>query len=166
MATLLLLGLVWGLDRRDVGNDIGDALAFRLDQRLSLGPGTGPEGEEGPFTLIDYRGEVWPEYVDLFREDPLRGAGLGVGWQTEGLQEPHNLLLELIGEMGLVGLTGFAVLIGAVLITGGGVVGTVALVVSLLAAITQTVLFEPTWWFAAGLFLAGGSHRGADPGEY
>jgi hypothetical protein len=29
------------------------------------------------------------------------------------------------------------------------------LAVTFLPALTQTVLFEPTWWFAAGLYLAG-----------
>jgi hypothetical protein len=27
---------------------------------------------------------------------------------------------------------------------------------------TQTVLFEPSWWFAAGLFLAGGFRAAGD----
>ncbi|HKZ19493.1 MAG TPA: hypothetical protein VJQ57_05220, partial [Acidimicrobiia bacterium] len=39
---------------------------------------------------------------------------------------------------------------------GAGAIGGIALITSFLPAMTQTVLFEPSWWFAAGLFLAGG----------
>ena len=51
--------------------------------------------------------------------------------------------------------------------TGGGLVGRVALTVALLPAAFLTVLFEPTWWFAAGILLAGGAgsarRRAPDP---
>jgi len=153
---LIIFGALWLVDPADVGGDIGDAVAFRLEQNLSLGPG--PSGDalsDTGLDLVDYRGEVWPQYVDFFQEDPLRGAGLGVGWQTPGLQEPHNLALQLLGETGLVGTAGFLALLAVVLWCGGGLVGGVALIVAFTASITQTVLFEPTWWFAAGLFLAG-----------
>jgi hypothetical protein len=171
VAGVLLLGGLWVADRRNVGGDIGTALAFRLEQNLSLGPGPAGDATSDPgLELIDYRGAVWPLYVDYFTEDPLRGAGLGVGWQTPGVQEPHNLSLQLLGETGLVGMAGFLVLLSIVVWHGGGLVGGVALVVALSASITQTVLFEPTWWFAAGLFLAGGrpsdnvaQHQSYDP---
>jgi hypothetical protein len=153
VAGLVILGGLWLADRPDQGGDIGDAIAFRLEQNLSLGPG--PEGDADPgLELIDYRGAVWPRYVDFFEEDPLRGAGLAYGWEEPGLQEPHNLALQLLGETGLLGMAGFGVLTGIVLWSGSGLVGGVALVVALSASVTQTVLFEPTWWFAAGLFLA------------
>jgi hypothetical protein len=50
-------------------------------------------------------------------------------------------------------MAGFLVLLALVVWHGGGLVGGVALVVAFTASITQTVLFEPTWWLAAGLFL-------------
>ncbi|MEE8331123.1 MAG: O-antigen ligase family protein [Acidimicrobiia bacterium] len=156
LSGMILLGILWLVDPADVGGDIGDAVAFRLEQNLSLGPGPSGDATTDPgLDLVDYRGEVWPQYVDFFEEDPLRGAGLGVGWQTPGLQEPHNLALQLLGETGLIGLAGFLALGAIVLWYGGGLVGAVALIVAFSASITQTVLFEPTWWFAAGLFLAG-----------
>ena len=52
-------------------------------------------------------------------------------------------------------MAGFLLLLGIVAWRGDGVVGGVALIVAFSASITQTVLFEPTWWFAAGLYLAG-----------
>lgn len=156
VAGLVLLGGLWVADRPDQGGDIGDAIAFRLEQNLSLGPGPAGDGTTDPgLELVDYRGAVWPTYVDFFEDDPLRGAGLAVGWETPGLQEPHNLVLQLLGETGLLGMAGFLVLLAIVVWKGSGLVGGVALLVAFSASITQTVLFEPTWWFAAGLYLAG-----------
>lgn len=161
LSGMILFGVLWLADPADVGGDIGDAVAFRLEQNLSLGPGPSGDATTDPgLDLVDYRGQVWPRYVDFFEEDPLFGAGLGVGWQTPGLQEPHNLTLQVLGETGLVGLVGFFALGAVVLWQGGGLVGSVALIVAFSASITQTVLFEPTWWFAAGLYLAGGRRAG------
>jgi O-antigen ligase len=150
-ATLVLLAVVWALDPEGVGNDLTAAIGFRFTQGLSLGPGEGDLGGAGG--EIDYRGVVWPRYVEAFRENPLRGIGLGAGWAS-GMQEPHNLVLELLGEMGIVGFTCFAVLMITVLRNASNPLGRTALVVALSAAVTQTVLFEATWWFAAGLALA------------
>ena len=47
--------------------------------------------------------------------------------------------------------------------SGAGLVGGVALATAFLPSITQTVLFEPTWWFAAGLFLGGKVGFGREP---
>jgi O-antigen ligase len=92
-------------------------------------------------------------------------VGLSVGWQTNDLgQEPHNLVLELLAETGLVGLAAFVALLILILSRGGGVPGTAALMTAFLPFMSQTVLFEPAWWFAAGLFLAGGTARRSHPG--
>ena len=47
-------------------------------------------------------------------------------------------------------------LVATIVVSGGGVVGGVALATSFLPAHDSDVLFEPSWWFAAGLYLAGG----------
>lgn len=150
VATVAIAGLVWILDPLGVGGDLGDEMSFRIRQGLSLGPG---DGGGGPTTGgdIDYRGEVWPIYWGFFTDDPLRGAGLGTGWAEEGVQEPHNLVLELLGETGVIGLAGFIFLLGQIVRSSRSRVGSAALVVALATAITQTVLFEASWWFAAGL---------------
>jgi O-antigen ligase len=158
----LLLGALSLVDRSGVDGDVDTAIGFRVDQLQSLlgledppaGSGTGPALFEGS----EERFAVWPEYVDFFEEHPVRGVGLGVGWETtEFSQEPHNIFLELAGETGIVGLAGFAVLIGTVIYCGSGPVGAAALTITFAAALTQTVLFEAAWWFAAGIFLGGGA---------
>lgn len=152
LATLVLLGAVWMMDRDGVGGDLTTGLSFRFAQGFSLGPGDIDSGG-GDYYYNDSRSVVWPIYFDYFVEHPIRGVGLGTGWE-EAIQEPHNILLELLGEMGLVGLAGFAFLFTGVLGTARNPVGRIALLVALTAAMTQTVLFEPTWWFAAALATA------------
>jgi hypothetical protein len=160
-----LLGIVAAVDRNDVGSDLDQAIAFRLDQSFTLEAGDAGElgGTEG---VVDARSVVWPQYVDAFQDNPLRGIGLGTGWATPDMQEPHHLVLELLGETGLLGLGGFAVVLGVVIYYGKGTVGAIALTVALIAAVTQTVLFEPTWWFAAGLYLGwAGADRVGPPAQ-
>jgi O-antigen ligase len=150
VATGVLLAGLWAIDPSGVGGDLTTGLAFRFDQGVSLGPGE-PDIDGG----IDhgFRGEVWPIYVDFFREHPVRGVGLGTGWAT-AIQEPHNIVLELLGETGLIGFTGFTVLLVTILRSSVNPLGRTALVVAFAASMTQTVLFEATWWFAAGLAVA------------
>jgi hypothetical protein len=100
----------------------------------------------------------------MFQSDPITGVGLGVGWETNSVgQEPHSLWLELGAETGLIGVAAFILLLAAILRSGAGVVGGAALVAAFLPSFTQTVLFEPTWWFAAGLFLGGKVGLGRKP---
>ncbi len=152
---VVLLGITALADRPGVAGDLDDQFSFRLGQGLELGVVESEGDLDEPFEP-DVRSVVWPMYVDFFEENPLRGIGLGTGWATPGVQEPHNLVLQLLGETGLIGLAGFVVLLAVVVARGRGVVGWLALATALLAALTQTVLFEPTWWFAAGLALGGG----------
>jgi hypothetical protein len=65
------------------------------------------------------------------------------------------LFLELLAETGVVGLIAFLGVVLSILRLGAGLVGTAALTAAFLPSITQTVLFEPIWWFAGALFIAG-----------
>lgn len=154
--TVLLIAGFWAVDRHDVGSDLDDAIIYRLTQGASLGA-----PEEGGDGLQDTRSVVWPRYVEAFTDHPVIGIGLGVGWATPGMQEPHNLGLELLGETGVVGLLGFLALGATVVWSGRGTIGAAALTVVLASAVTQTVLFEATLWFAAALYL-GMAGRSAD----
>lgn len=159
LVAVVVLAVLWVVDRPGVGADLPVEFGFRVEQGATTLPPTTPTPGGG--VPADYRGVVWPQYVEQFQSHPVLGIGLGTGW-AQG-QEPHNLALELLAETGLVGFLGFLVLIGVVLKRGRGSVGAAALVVALLPAFTQTVLFEPTWWFAAALYLAGGAESGRMP---
>lgn len=162
---VVLLAGVWSTDAEGVGGDLDLQFAFRLRQGWDLladltGLFASSEAFEDRFEVSEERADVWPEYVAMFREHPITGVGLGVGWLTNSIrQEPHNLALELLAETGLVGLAAFVLLLVVVLRSGGGTVGGVALFAAFLPAMTQTVLFEPAWWFAAALYLAGANAR-------
>jgi hypothetical protein len=156
LVAVLLLGFHLATDPEGVGGDVDDALEFRWTYLLALGQID--VGEEGVVDLNlvvdDNRLEVWGEYTNRFADNPLRGIGLGTGWGQTGLQEPHNLLLELLAETGIVGALGFLALVLS-LGRGGGATAGPALAVVGVAALTQTVLFEPVLWLTMGLWLAG-----------
>jgi O-antigen ligase len=149
---VLLIGTFWAADRDGVGTDLADAVRYRLTQGASLGAPIDGFVEEG-IGEQDTRLVVWPRYVEAFETHPVLGIGLGVGWATPGMQEPHNLALQLLGETGLIGFIAFAALTYVVLRNGGGTIGAIALVVVASTALTQTVLFEPTVWFSGAIYL-------------
>jgi O-antigen ligase len=156
VVAVLLLGFHLATDPAGVGGDVDEALEFRWTYLLALGQiDVGEEGVVDPGLVVDdNRLEVWGEYASRFAESPLRGIGLGTGWSEPGLQEPHNILLELLAETGIVGATGFVLMILS-LGRGGGATAGPALAVVTAASLTQTVLFEPVLWFTLGLWLAG-----------
>ncbi len=165
LVTAVLVAGVAVIDRPDVGGDVGTEFSFRLTQGWNvLASITGlferNERFQDAFNVSEERADVWPDYVRMFEQHPIFGVGLSVGWQTESIgQEPHNLFLELLAETGLVGMAAFALVLVMVLRRGKGAAGYIALLIAFLPSMTQTVLFEPTWWFAAGLLMAGGNMR-------
>jgi O-antigen ligase len=160
LVAVLLLGFHIALDPPGVGGDVDDALEFRWTYLFALGQiDVGEEGVIDPSLVVDdNRIEVWGEYVDRFAESPIRGIGLGTGWGETGLQEPHNLALELLAETGVIGALGFLAMILS-LGRGGGSTAGPALAVVAAASLTQTVLFEPVLWFTLGLWLAASTSR-------
>lgn len=168
LTVALLISLMLAIDPPDVGGDLTLQFDFRFSQGWELlSDITGLFDTSEPFAdrfdVSEQRADVWPEYVDMFRANPLTGVGLGVGWQINSIQqEPHNLVLEILAELGLLGAAAFVGLLATVGLRGRGPIGSAALVAALLPFISQTVLFEPSWWFAAGLLLAGGSTDGSE----
>ena len=167
--TVVLLIVLFAVDVADVGGDLDVQFAFRFQQGWDLladltGLFESSEAFEDVFDESEQRADVWPEYWEMFKSEPITGVGLGVGWETNSVgQEPHSLWLELAAETGIVGIAAFILLVVTVMRSGGGLVGGVALATAFLPSITQTVLFEPTWWFAAGLFLGGKVGFGREP---
>jgi hypothetical protein len=161
----VVLAGVWLTDQPDVGGDLDLQFAFRFSQGWDLladltGFFSTSDEFADRFEPSEERADVWPEYLEMFRSHPVMGVGLGVGWQTNSIrQEPHNLVIELLAETGLLGMAAFLVLLGVIVKYGRGGVGGALLLVTFLPSITQTVLFEPAWWFAAAMFVAGVSPR-------
>jgi O-antigen ligase len=160
LVAALVLGVHILTDPAGVGGDVNDALAFRWTYLFALGQiDLGEEGVVDPGLVVeDNRIEVWSEYAARFADNPLRGIGLGTGWGVEGLQEPHNLALELLAETGIIGALGFVVMVMS-LGRGGGWTAGPALAVVAAASLTQTTLFEPVLWFTLGLWLAASISR-------
>jgi hypothetical protein len=159
LVAVLVLGFHVVTDPDGVGGDVAEALGFRWDNLLVLGDIEIPGGADRPdLGADDNRLAVWTEYAERFADNPIRGIGLGTGWNEVGFQEPHNLVLELLGETGIVGFLGFVALIVS-LGRGGGWTAGAALTVVGVASLTQTVLFEPVLWFSLGLWLSSSSTR-------
>jgi O-antigen ligase len=162
VVSVVLTGSMFVVDRTEVAGDIDLQFAFRLSQGWDLladitGLFESSDVAFGDrFEPSEERADVWPEYWEMFQTSPILGVGLGVGWLTNSiLQEPHNLVLELLAETGVVGLLAYLGLLAVIVRFGRGRVGAAILIVTFLPSMTQTVLFEPTWWFAAGVFLSG-----------
>jgi hypothetical protein len=162
VVAVALTSSMFVVDPPEVAGDIDLQFAFRLSQGWDLladitGLFESSEVAFGDrFEPSEERADVWPEYWEMFQANPVLGVGLGVGWLTNSiLQEPHNLLLELLAETGVVGFSAFLGLLVVIVRSGRGRVAGAVLIVTFLPSMTQTVLFEPTWWFAAGIFLSG-----------
>lgn len=165
-----LTSFMFVVDPPEVAGDIDLQFAFRLSQGWDLLADITGLFERSDvafgdrFEPSEERADVWPEYWEMFTSNPILGVGLGVGWLTNSiLQEPHNLALELLSETGLVGFGAFLALLAMVIRSGRGPVAASLLVVTFLPAMTQTVLFEPTWWFAAGLYVSGALSAAVTP---
>jgi O-antigen ligase len=159
---ITLTAFMFVVDPPEVAGDVDLQFAFRLSQGWDLLADITGLFERSDvafgdrFEPSEERADVWPEYWDMFTSNPLLGVGLGVGWLTNSiLQEPHNLALELLAETGLVGLGAFLAVMVVIVRSGRSTVAGALLAVTFLPAMTQTVLFEPTWWFAAGIYLSG-----------
>ncbi|MGH9895433.1 MAG: O-antigen ligase family protein, partial [bacterium] len=119
-AVLILAGL-FATDVEGVGGELPLQFAFRLRQGWDFvasltGLFESSAAFEDQFSQTEQRADVWPEYWRLFLDHPVTGAGLGVGWETNSVgQEPHNLLLELGSETGLMGLAAFIVLVATII---------------------------------------------------
>lgn len=155
VAGLSLLGVQILADPAGVGGDITTSIDFRFSYLLAIGQiDTGEVGAVDPTLVVDdNRVAVWSEYLDRFFNTPVRGIGLGTGWSEVGLQEPHNLGVQLLAETGVLGFVGFLVLLLALGRVADPLPASVVLVV-LVAGVAQTVLFEAALWFALGLWLA------------
>jgi O-Antigen ligase len=106
-------------------------------------------------TVSSNRYEYWRVGLDAFSGAPLAGVGAG-GFRVEWLRErvlpeavrdAHSIEVELAGELGLVGLLAFAVLVaGVVLAARGALPGQAELAAGWCAAIVVWLLHASIDW--------------------
>jgi O-antigen ligase len=79
-------------------------------------------------TSTGYRIVFWRNAVRMIHDHPILGVGTGgfldgympyvqgvPGWKGDGTGDPHNQLLKILGEQGLIGFAAFLFLIGGAL---------------------------------------------------
>jgi O-antigen ligase len=61
---------------------------------------------------------IWKTAIDKFKKNPVLGSGFGIFYHDKALNKdfvhPHNIILELLAETGLVGFGVFAILFGLI----------------------------------------------------
>lgn len=113
------------------------------------------ELETSPRGMLSGRGEVWAMAWESFLQNPLFGAGVMNYRNMPGVidMHPHNWLLQILVEGGLVGAAAYLTLIGLVLVrfygyAKGNLYGVAAfasLVAFLITGLANTSMFNG-WW--------------------
>jgi len=147
LSVLMLLGMGVAVDRLDI--DFGHTLARQLTLSEPLDPGN-----------LSGRQEIWSRALDMVREEPVRWAiGAGPGSATQLGSNAHMLLLHILLEGGLFGLTIFGLAAYAVIhglyerksVAGPILWATVALLIS---SLTQETFYPvPAFGHFLGLYL-------------
>ena len=61
---------------------------------------------------------IWKTAIDKFKKNPVLGSGFGIYYHDKALNKdfvhPHNIILELLAETGVVGFGVFAILFGLI----------------------------------------------------
>ena len=69
-------------------------------------------------TSVSIRLRIWKTAIEEFKENPVLGSGIGIPYHDKVLNidlvHPHNIVLELLAETGLVGFGVFAILFGLI----------------------------------------------------
>jgi len=61
-----------------------------------------PEARENPVSSVYQRLTMWGEAIDDFKRSPI--LGVGTGNSVGGIGFPHNIILEISAELGILGL--------------------------------------------------------------
>ena len=68
------------------------------------------------FELIRFR--IWKTALEEFKKNPVLGSGIGISYHDNAMNidyvHPHNIILELLAETGLVGFSVFAIFFGLI----------------------------------------------------
>jgi O-antigen ligase len=67
---------------------------------------------------VDIRIRIWQDAFNKFKINPLLGAGFGISYhdkiRSKSWVHPHNIFLEILTELGIVGLCIFLLLFGLI----------------------------------------------------
>ena len=67
---------------------------------------------------MDIRVRIWEDALDKFKKNPALGSGFGISYHDKisgkTWVHPHNIIIEILAELGLVGLCIFLVLFGLI----------------------------------------------------
>ena len=180
IATIVLVGsTVAVVSELRESRPFGDALSSFDDSN----PGWAPPGETRLASVsLNGRRDSWRVTLIMAADDPILGAGQGEfarAWTEERrldelfLLQPHSLALELLSELGAVGLGLFAafVVLAFAAAARGPSRPLSAAAVAVLAAVLLQAAVDWTWWFTGltgtALLVAGaaaGGARGRVPG--
>ena len=68
------------------------------------------------FELIRFR--IWKTALEEFKKNPVLGSGIGISYHDNAMNmdyvHPHNIVLELLAETGIVGFSVFAIFFGLI----------------------------------------------------
>jgi O-antigen ligase len=61
---------------------------------------------------------IWKKAIDIFKKNPVWGAGFGISYpdKISGINffHPHNIIIEVLAELGIVGFCIFTILFGLI----------------------------------------------------
>jgi O-antigen ligase len=183
MATALALVLLWPRGRplgfRARGLLVAAACAVAVVM-LVRSSGDGPEG----LSSVKHRLLYWKAAAELVHEHPLMGVGLGnfsarfaethaslplkIGALTS--HRPHNALLQVAAETGLVGLACFVAYLAAPFVSllrrrdAAARLGAALAAAVFVHAALHNVLLQDLFWLVAGVALALAQERPAQRG--
>ncbi len=67
---------------------------------------------------VDVRLRIWQDALNQFKKNPVLGAGFGISYHDKkrgkSWVHPHNVFLEILTELGIVGLSIFLMLFGLI----------------------------------------------------
>ncbi len=67
---------------------------------------------------VDIRLRIWKDALNKFKKNPALGSGFGISYHDKisGLTwvHPHNIILEILTELGIVGFCNFLILFGLI----------------------------------------------------
>ena len=67
---------------------------------------------------VDIRLQIWKDALNKFKKNPVLGSGFGISYHdtisNQTWVHPHNIILEILTELGIVGFCIFLILFGLI----------------------------------------------------